>query len=52
MPLDHRGRRRRAGGHHLDRPSSERLGRAALSSMFMTTGAPHRWVTPWRSIAS
>ena len=23
----------------------------AFSSRPMTTGAPHRWVTPWRSIA-
>jgi hypothetical protein len=35
------------------RRSSERFSSGtALSSMFMTTGAPHRWVTPARAIAS
>ena len=35
------------------RRSSERFSpEFALSSMFMTTGAPHRWVTPSRAIAS
>ena len=50
---EHRLRRRRGGGDELDALGSGRFSSAvALSSVDITIGAPHRWVTPCSAMAS